>query len=97
MGLSYNITLNNLEELSALYEEMGTVFRTHGRNELSLTAHRVSFLIYPTNNILEKIVAMAKSLGILNTYVADLEEILKFHGRQCQGLSPCEEVLNHPL
>ena len=97
LDLLCDITLNSFEELSALYEEMGGVLSVSGRDSLSLMAYRTSFLIYPTNRVLEKIVPIANSLKTIETYTQDIEEILKLHGAEAQGLCSYKEVLDRPF
>ena len=97
LDLSCDMTLNNFEELSGLYEEMGGVLSEKGRDDLSLMSYRTSFLIHPTKRVLDKIIPMANSSNILNGYIADIEEILTLHGGESQGVGSHKEVLNRPF
>lgn len=87
LGLACDMTLNSFEEVSALYEEMGRTFSDQGRIELSLMAYWVAFLIYPTNLVLKRIFRIGESSNMLNSYVPDIKEILKFHNILNQGLA----------
>ena len=97
LDLSCEMTLNSFEELSTLYEEVGGVLSVNGRDDLSLMAYRTSFLIYLTNRVLDKIISMANSLNIIKRYLDDIEEILKLHGAEAQGLYSYKEVLDRPF
>jgi tetratricopeptide (TPR) repeat protein len=79
VGLSCDVTLNNFEELGALYEEIGTTLSVQGRVELSLMAYRVALLICPSKRLLEVMIERAKRSETLNRYMSDIKEILGFH------------------
>jgi tetratricopeptide (TPR) repeat protein len=97
LDLSCEATLNNFEELSALFEEMGGVLSDKGRDDLSLMSYRASFLIYPTKRVLDKIVPIANSLNILAYYLSYVEEVVRLHQDRSQPVCPSREGLDRSL
>jgi len=78
--------LNSFKELSALYEMIGDELGKQGRKELALLAHQVSFLISPSKEVLEKMVPLATSVGILKSCLEEVAEGLRFHGHDVDPL-----------
>jgi tetratricopeptide (TPR) repeat protein len=90
--LPRNIILNSFKELGELYGVIGDELGKQSRKELSLLAHQVSFLISPSKEILEKMVPLATSLGILQRCLEEVAEGLQFHGH---AVPPLEGVEPH--
>jgi len=80
LNLPRDFILNSFKELSELYELIGDELGRQGRKELSLLAHQVSFLISPSKEVLEKMVPLATSAGILKRCLEEVAEVLQFHG-----------------
>ena len=80
LNLPHDFILNDFKDLGKLYEMIGDELGKQGRKELSLLAFQVSFLIYPAREILEKMVFLATSIGILERCLQEAAEILHFHG-----------------
>ena len=66
--------------MSELYGLIGDELGKQGRKELSWLAYQVSFLIFPSREILEKMVPLATSVGILTRCLEEVAEDLRFHG-----------------
>jgi tetratricopeptide (TPR) repeat protein len=92
LSLPRNIILNSFKELGELYGMIGDELGKQSRKELSLLAHQVSFLISPSKEILEKMVPLATSLGILQCCLEEVAEGLHFHGH---AVPPLEGVKPH--
>jgi tetratricopeptide (TPR) repeat protein len=92
LSLPRNIILNSFKELGELYGVIGDELGKQSRKELSLLAHQVSFLISPSKEILEKMVPLATSLGILQRCLEEVAEGLQFHGH---AVPPLEGVEPH--
>ena len=82
LNLPRDFILNSFNELGALYELIGDELGKQGRKELSLLAHQVSFLISPSKEVLEKMVPLATSAGILKRCLEEVAEVLQFHGHE---------------
>lgn len=82
LGLPRDRTLNGFDELATLYEEIGETLLRNGRNDLSLMAFHVSFLIHPSKGVLEKIAFQATFLKVLENSLQKIKEALEFNGFQ---------------
>jgi hypothetical protein len=71
---------------------IGDELGKQGRKELSLLAFQVSFLISPSQEVLEKMVPLATSVGILKRCLEEVTEGLRFHGHD---VDPLEGVGPH--
>jgi tetratricopeptide (TPR) repeat protein len=94
LSLPRDIILNSFKDLSALYEMIGDELGKQGRKELSLLAHQVSFLISPSKEVLEKMVPLATSVGILNSCLEEVAEGLRFHGHEVAPFGEAESHLS---
>jgi tetratricopeptide (TPR) repeat protein len=92
LNLPRDFILNSFKELSTLYEMIGDELGKQGRKELSLLAHQVSFLISPSKEVLEKMVPLATSVGILQRCLEEVAEGLRFHGHE---VAPSGEAEPH--
>jgi tetratricopeptide (TPR) repeat protein len=78
--LRNDFILNDFKDLGELYEMIGDELGRQGRKELSLFSYQVSFLIYPSREVLEKMVPLATSVGILQCCLEEVAEALRYHG-----------------
>jgi tetratricopeptide (TPR) repeat protein len=92
LNLPRDFILNDFKDLSELYEMIGDELGKQGRKELSLLAFQVSFLISPSQEVLEKMVPLATSVGILKRCLEEVTEGLRFHGHD---VDPLEGVGPH--
>ncbi len=83
-GLSCYGTVNGFEDLATLYKEVADCFLRSGRNELSLSALHVAFLIFPSEETLKKILSLANSLKTPEDSLAKIRDSLEFHGHSNQ-------------
>jgi len=86
LTLPRNLTLNNFEELSGLYNEIGETLAEERRYDLALMAYQVSFLISPSKGVLEKVVSMSTSLGLGKAFLSEMRDALELHGAQSQRM-----------
>jgi tetratricopeptide (TPR) repeat protein len=89
LNLPRDFILNDFKDLSKLYGMIGDELGKQSRKELSLLAFRVSFLISPSQGVLEKMVPLATSVGILKSCLEGVTESLRFHGHD---VAPFEGV-----
>jgi tetratricopeptide (TPR) repeat protein len=94
LSLPRDFILNNFNELSSLFEMIGDELGKQGHKELSLLAHQVSFLISPSKEVLEKMVPLATSVGILKSCLEEVAEGLRFHGHDIDPLGGMEPHLS---
>jgi tetratricopeptide (TPR) repeat protein len=94
LNLPRDFILNSFKELGALYELIGDELGKQGHKELSLLAHQVSFLISPSKEVLEKMVPLATSVGILQRCLEEVAEGLRFHGHEVDPLVGVEPYLS---
>jgi tetratricopeptide (TPR) repeat protein len=92
LNLPRDFILNDFKDLSSLYEMIGDELGKQGRKELSLLAFQVSFLISPSKEVLEKVVPLATSVGILQRCLEEVAGALRFRG---QDVAPFEGLGNH--
>jgi len=88
LGLPRDITLSCFEEVSLLYERIGESLKEDGRNDLSLMAYQVSFLIHPIQRVMDKIIVLTTSSGTRSSALEWVREALKFHGLHLENLEP---------
>jgi len=88
LDLPRDMTLNSFEDLSSLYLSIGEALSLNGQEDLSLMAFHLSFLISPSEGVLEKIVSKATDLKTLGDALGEIEEALEFHGQRSQIISP---------
>lgn len=93
LNLPNNLILNDFKELSELYGLIGDELEKQGRKELSLLAFQVSFLISPSREVLERMVPLATSIGILTCCFEEMAEGLRLHG---QDVTIFKVLGNHP-
>lgn len=94
LNLPRDFILNSFKELSTLYEMIGDELGKQGRKELSLLAFQVSFLISPSKEVLEKMVPLATSVGILQRCLEEVAEGLRFHGHEVAPFGEAEPHLS---
>jgi tetratricopeptide (TPR) repeat protein len=82
LSLPRDLTINNFQELSSLYGMIGDTLKGQGRQELSLMAYQDAFLIFPSREIMEKMIPQATSLGILNSCMEEMAQAVRFHGQE---------------
>ena len=82
LKLPRDLTINNFQELSSLYGTIGDSLKGQGRQELSLMAYQDAFLIFPSREIMEKMIPQAASLGILNSCTEEMAQAVRFHGQE---------------
>jgi glycosyltransferase involved in cell wall biosynthesis len=82
LNLPRDLTINNFQELSSLYGMIGDTLKGQGRQELSLMAYQDAFLIFPSREIMEKMIPQAASLGILNSCTEEMAQAVRFHGQE---------------
>ena len=86
LGLPSNFVINDFGDLGSLYGRIGDELRVLGRNELSLAAYQISFLISPSSEVLEKMVRLNPSPDLLKGCVEKAAEALQFHGQASEDL-----------
>jgi len=92
LNLPANICIESFKDLGGLYERIGEVFSDRGRDVLSLMAYHLSFLIYPSRAIIDRILSLAKGSGVFESSVSKIEKALAFHNRQGQQTASFEEI-----
>ena len=92
LNLPNNLILNDFKDLSELYGMIGDELGKQGRKELSWLAYQVSFLIFPSREVLEKMVPLATSVGILTRCLEEVAEDLRFHGH---NVAIFDGLVNH--
>lgn len=92
LNLPNNLILNDFKDLSELYGMIGDELGKQGRKELSWLAYQVSFLIFPSREVLEKMVPLATSVGILTRCLEEVAKDLRFHGHD---VSIFDGLVNH--
>jgi len=80
LDLPRNFILNNFEDLSFLFGKIGEEFEKRGRNELALMAYRVSFLIHPSESIMEKAFSLPLPTALWKRYAQSFKDALQIHG-----------------
>lgn len=90
LDLPRDRVLQDLEELGALFEEIAERLLDREEKDACLEALKVAFLISPSLKRMERIVAMAQSVGKTETLLQDLEERLRFHGVEVKGAGHAE-------
>jgi tetratricopeptide (TPR) repeat protein len=85
LNLPRNCIINSFKDLSILYAMIGGGLEEQGHKELSLVAYRLSFSIFPSQEILEKGASLAHSSGVLTSYLEEMQEVLRFHGNPLPG------------
>ncbi|MBW1980185.1 MAG: tetratricopeptide repeat protein [Deltaproteobacteria bacterium] len=81
LNLPRDLTLNNVEELAALYSRIGATLIDQGRTEVGLMAHMVSLEMAPSLEILKEVATVAGRIGRLNEYLAQIRQILASQGQ----------------
>lgn len=87
LGLPRNIVVENLKDLSGLYEKIGEALSDQGLDRLGLMAFHLSFLIQPSTDGLERFLQKAREQGMAESALKQVEEALAFH-----GISPVREA-----
>lgn len=82
LNLPRDRVVSSFEDLGWLYKEIGDRICEHGALPLSLMAYHTSFLIYPTEEVLDQILSTAKLTGGLESSIRKVEESLAFHKQQ---------------
>ncbi len=94
LDLPRNICLESFKDLSVLYERIGEAFSATGRKTLSLMAYHLSFLIYPSRAMIDRILSLAKDSGIFESSVRKIEKALAFHHRHGRQTVSLEEIFS---
>jgi tetratricopeptide (TPR) repeat protein len=84
LSLSCQSTVNGFKDLAKLYEEVAEVLLRNGRDEVSLKAFHVAFLLLPSEKILERILSLAASLRTLDHSLAKVKKTLILRGHKDQ-------------
>ena len=94
LELPRDLTINNFREFSGLYEFMGNSLEDQGRRELALMAYQAAFLIFPSREILEKVLPLSQSIGISDSCMEEITQALRFHGREVSLARPAQNILS---
>lgn len=92
LDLPRNICLESFKDLSVLYEMMAEAFSARGRKALSLMAYHLSFLIFPSRAMVDRILSSAKDSGVFESSVHKVEKVLAFHKQKGWPTPYFEEI-----
>jgi tetratricopeptide (TPR) repeat protein len=84
LNLKFKLTINNFKDISFLFEEIGNEYNRRRAFYLSLMAYHVSFLISPSNRIMELLFKEASRIHKVENIINKIKEAVYFHNENMQ-------------